>query len=146
MSSKTPATQKISKQGRQKKPRQTDLYGKRPECKVQYPNTADPMPGVMDTPVASTGTTASEKSTVQHPPRKYDPLPCLDDEPEGLRWVLKARFHASFRTNGPKAKLAGRISESQNKRSASRGMNAIIRAESQAARSILRMLLLRAKH
>ena len=44
-----------------------------------------------------------------------------------------------------KARLAGRISESQFERSVSRGMNAIIRAGSQAARSTLRTLSLRAK-
>ena len=105
MFSKNPTTQKISKQGRQKKSRQTDIYGKRPECKVQYENTADPMPGVMDTPVATTGPTASEKSTAQQPPRKYDPLPCLDDEPEGLRLVAKPGFYALFRTNEAQSKI-----------------------------------------
>ena len=50
-----------------------------------------------------------------------------------------------FVLTDPKAKLAGRISESQNKRSASRGINAIIRAGSQAARSTLRTLSPRAK-
>ena len=110
MSSKTRTTQKISKQGRQKKSKQidriaTEVYGKRPECKVQYGDKADPMSGVVDEPAITTGTTASEESTSQQPPHKYDPLPCLDDEPEGLRWVAKPGFHALFRANEPQSKI-----------------------------------------
>lgn len=107
MSSKKPAVHKVSKHGRQE---QTDRLrfdgdGKRAKCKVQYKDKADPMSGVVDTPVETTGTTASEKSMAQQPPRKYDPLPSVDDEPEGLRSVPKSEFHALFRTNEPQSKI-----------------------------------------
>lgn len=50
------------------------------------------MSGMEDTPVGKMGpATESGKGVAQPVQYQYDPLPCLDDEPEGgLRWVSRS--------------------------------------------------------
>lgn len=57
------------------------------------------MPGLADTPMGGTDTAASEEGMAPQPVYEYDPLPCLDDEPEGgLSTIGRADFRiATFK-------------------------------------------------
>lgn len=74
-----------------------------PKCKVQEDSKGKRMPGLTDIPMGGTDTAASGKGMAPSPVYEYDPLPCLDDEPEGgLRWVYNPVPCAElFWTNEP---------------------------------------------